>query len=140
MLWCDQPLLSCLSLCAESNDVRLVGGTSRCNGKLQMKYLGEWREVDDWSWNQKSSAIACTQLGCGSVEAAERFRAPSSEIRWWIESSCDGSESSLWECIERERHNDSYIISTYAAHQVGLNCSGKPNIDIYYYFPYHKVF
>ncbi|XP_037609508.1 scavenger receptor cysteine-rich type 1 protein M130-like [Sebastes umbrosus] len=41
--------------CSEPDDVRLLGGSSRCDGTLEMKQHGEWRPVVDrvFNWNRR---------------------------------------------------------------------------------------
>ncbi|XP_028275718.1 scavenger receptor cysteine-rich type 1 protein M130-like [Parambassis ranga] len=54
--------------------VRLVGGASRCAGRLERKEHGEWTEVDDWfiDWNLTAAAAVCRQLDCGAVILVQR--------------------------------------------------------------------
>ncbi|XP_071373981.1 CD5 antigen-like [Centroberyx affinis] len=87
--------------CSEPDDVRLVGGASRCAGGLEMKHHGDWRPVDDWSseWNLTSAAVVCRQLDCGSAVSTERRENSSWRSVWLITSSCLQSGSTLRECV-----------------------------------------
>ncbi|XP_052356415.1 CD5 antigen-like [Oncorhynchus keta] len=77
--------------CSEPDDVRLVGGGSRCAGGVEWYDQGEWRTVGAEDWDV--AAVVCRQLGCGSTvsvllgDTTRGFRV-----------SCYGSESSLREC------------------------------------------
>uniref|UniRef100_A0A8L0DTI2 SRCR domain-containing protein n=1 Tax=Oncorhynchus mykiss TaxID=8022 RepID=A0A8L0DTI2_ONCMY len=77
--------------CSEPDDVRLVGGGSRCAGGVEWYDQGEWRTVGAEDWDV--AAVVCRQLGCGStvsVLLGDTTRA--------FRLSCYGSESSLREC------------------------------------------
>ena len=88
------------------DDVRLVGGTSNCNGTLEMKYLGEWRPVDGgFHWNLKSSSVVCRQLDCGSAVSTERRSWFTHDPVWRITPYCAGSESSLSDCVVMETNH-----------------------------------
>uniref|UniRef100_A0A8C7K0W1 SRCR domain-containing protein n=2 Tax=Oncorhynchus kisutch TaxID=8019 RepID=A0A8C7K0W1_ONCKI len=80
--------------CSEPDDVRLVGGGSRCAGGVEWYYQGEWRTVgaDDWD----VAAVVCRQLGCGSTVSA----LPGNTTRG-VGVYCDGDESALRECRRR---------------------------------------
>ncbi|XP_029922313.1 scavenger receptor cysteine-rich type 1 protein M130-like [Myripristis murdjan] len=85
----------------EADDVRLVGGASRCNGTLEVKHLGDWKpgDVSKVQWNLKTAAAVCRQLDCGSAVSAVR-RQSSYRAVWMIIASCLQSGSALKECLE----------------------------------------
>ncbi|XP_071261008.1 CD5 antigen-like [Salvelinus alpinus] len=80
--------------CSEPDDVRLVGGGSRCAGGVERYDQGEWRTVGAGDRNQEAvAAVVCRQLGCGSTVSV----LPGNTTRGF-RVSCSGSESSLREC------------------------------------------
>ncbi|XP_029602295.1 deleted in malignant brain tumors 1 protein [Salmo trutta] len=79
--------------CSEPDDVRLVGGGSRCAGGVERYDQGEWRTVGTLSDVKDIAAVVCRQLGCGSTVSVP----PGNPARGF-EASCSGSESSLREC------------------------------------------
>uniref|UniRef100_A0A8C7I9J8 Deleted in malignant brain tumors 1 protein-like n=1 Tax=Oncorhynchus kisutch TaxID=8019 RepID=A0A8C7I9J8_ONCKI len=80
--------------CSEPDDVRLVGGGSRCAGGVEWYDQGEWRTVGADDWDQRDvAAVVCRQLGCGSTVSV----LPGHTTRGFL-VSCSGSESSLREC------------------------------------------
>ncbi|XP_068585277.1 scavenger receptor cysteine-rich type 1 protein M130-like [Cebidichthys violaceus] len=80
-----------------SEPVRLVGGSSRCAGTLEVKQ-GDWRPVDGSDWTLKEAAVACEELDCGSAVSAGRRQA-FNRSAWKIKSSCIQSGSALRECV-----------------------------------------
>ncbi|XP_038548457.1 scavenger receptor cysteine-rich type 1 protein M130-like [Micropterus salmoides] len=86
--------------CSEPDDVRLVGGASRCVGRLQMKHNREWRAVavDFSNWDLMSAAVVCRQLDCGSALSTERRDDLHNQKAWIIASPCSPSESAVREC------------------------------------------
>ncbi|XP_045572292.1 deleted in malignant brain tumors 1 protein-like [Salmo salar] len=77
--------------CSEPDDVRLVGGGSRCAGGVEWYDQGEWRTVGAEDWDV--AAVVCRQLGCGSTVSV----LPGDTTRGF-RVDCYGSESSLREC------------------------------------------
>nr|XP_024002861.1 scavenger receptor cysteine-rich type 1 protein M130 [Salvelinus alpinus] len=79
--------------CSEPDDVRLVGGGSRCAGGVEWYDQGEWRTVGA-DWNQEDvAAVVCRQLGCDSTVSV-----PPGNTTRGFGVQCYGSESSLREC------------------------------------------
>ncbi|XP_029922329.1 scavenger receptor cysteine-rich type 1 protein M130-like [Myripristis murdjan] len=87
--------------CSEPDDVRLVGGASRCAGTMELKQHGDWKPVDVWNndWTLQAAAAVCRQLDCGSAVSADRREDSADHTVWVIEPHCDGSESALRECV-----------------------------------------
>ncbi|KAL7372347.1 hypothetical protein ABVT39_014821 [Epinephelus coioides] len=81
-----------------SDPVRLVGGSSRCTGTLEVKQ-GDWRPVDGSDWTLMSAAAFCRNLNCGSAISAGRKEDSSNRSAWKINSDCVHSGSALRECV-----------------------------------------
>ncbi|XP_029600588.1 scavenger receptor cysteine-rich type 1 protein M130-like [Salmo trutta] len=83
--------------CSEPDDVRLVGGGSRCAGGVERYDQGEWRTVGAEDWDQEDvAAVVCRQLGCGSTVSV----LPGNTTRGFG-VHCDGPETVLRECRRR---------------------------------------
>ena len=50
--------------------VRLVGGRSDNEGRVEIKHGGEWTTVCDQGWDKRDADIICHQLGYGSAVRA----------------------------------------------------------------------
>nr|XP_033466980.1 scavenger receptor cysteine-rich type 1 protein M130-like [Epinephelus lanceolatus] len=81
-----------------SDPVRLVGGSSRCTGTLEVKQ-GDWRPVDGSDWTLTSAAAFCRNLNCGSAISAGRKEDSSNRSAWKINFDCVHSGSALRECV-----------------------------------------
>uniref|UniRef100_A0A8C2IA38 Si:ch211-161n3.4 n=1 Tax=Cyprinus carpio TaxID=7962 RepID=A0A8C2IA38_CYPCA len=89
-------------LCAGKNkkNVRLVGGHSRCAGRVEVLHRGQWGTVCDDGWDLADAAVVCRELDCGEpVDAlgAAHFGSGSGPI-WMSLVLCTGSESTLKNC------------------------------------------
>ncbi|XP_029923364.1 scavenger receptor cysteine-rich type 1 protein M160-like [Myripristis murdjan] len=118
-----------------SEPVRLVGGASRCSGRLEVKHLGEWRPVDDWEsdWNLKTAAVVCRELDCGSAvstEAGWRERYLEKPV-WKVRPSCPQSGSTVRECVETWSVSSAYSLDiTCSNHQGAEDSEMEENTEL----------
>ncbi|XP_075408213.1 scavenger receptor cysteine-rich type 1 protein M130-like [Tenrec ecaudatus] len=117
-------------ICLDGADLslRVVEGTTKCSGRLEVKFQGEWGTVCDDSWDSNDAAVACRQLGCPHVRPGiGRVNASEGAGPIWLDSvSCQGHESTLWQCRHREwgkhycNHNE----------DAGVVCSDGSDLEL----------
>lgn len=104
--------------------LRLVGGGSRCDGRVEIFQRGTWGRVLDDQWDMEDASVVCRQLRCGEAEAA--YTVPRAErgtgpvglrgVR------CAGHEASLSLC------NTSLPEATGIMEDVGAVCQGEQRV------------
>uniref|UniRef100_A0A452SES3 SRCR domain-containing protein n=1 Tax=Ursus americanus TaxID=9643 RepID=A0A452SES3_URSAM len=124
--------------------VRLVNGTGRCSGRVEIHIQGMWGTVCDDLWDLAEATVVCRQLQCGQAMAAPtgaHFGAGSGKILL-DDVQCAGTESHLGECEHRAEagHNcghleDAGVVCTGAWMAVRLvngtgRCSGRVEVHI----------
>ncbi|KAG5267878.1 hypothetical protein AALO_G00226970 [Alosa alosa] len=111
--------------CPVSPELRLVGGPTRCSGRVEVLLQGEWGTVCDDSWDKSDAQVVCRQLDCGEPvdEGGEQgpFGRGGGPI-WLDEVNCTGHEHHLWECC-RAPLNQSDCIHKEDA---WVTCTGPP--------------
>ena len=105
---------------AEGN-IRLRGGSSENEGRVEVFHQGEWGTVCDDNWTEENAHVVCYELGFTSVRKALQSFGPGSGRVWMDQVNCNGSESAFVECPNSGWGN------TACTHQedVGVICSGK---------------
>ena len=86
---------------ATASSVRLVGGTSDLEGRVEIFNNGEWGTVCDDNWGNDDASVVCRQLGFISAGAmatsGASFGQGTGQI-WLDEVQCVGTESTLISC------------------------------------------
>ena len=83
-----------------NGNVRLIGGTTSRQGRVEIWYNSQWNTVCDDSWDINDATVVCQQLGYREAETAHHsahFGQGSGQILL-DELGCTGSEASLLDC------------------------------------------
>ncbi|XP_048012254.1 antigen WC1.1-like [Megalobrama amblycephala] len=86
--------------CTDIINVRLVGGHSRCAGRVEVLHRGQWGTVCGAGWDLADAAVVCRELDCGEpVDAlGDAHFGLGSKLFWMKNAICTGSESTLKKC------------------------------------------
>ena len=84
----------------EAAEIRLVGGATAAEGRVELVVAGEWRTICDDRWDLSDADVACRQLDLGYALVAvvdAGFGQGNAPI-WTMRLDCVGSESGLLDC------------------------------------------
>ena len=105
--------------------MRLVEGTSYNEGRLEVKYNGEWGTVCDDGFSSTDAGVVCRQLGLGTYGYDYRSRyyfGQGTGPIWLDYVECTGSESTLARC----GHLGFNVIRSCSHYEdVGIRCYGS---------------
>ena len=80
--------------------VRLVGGDTLLEGRVEVFLLGQWGTVCDNNWDLADATVVCHELGYAIAVEAPRsaFFGAGSGPSWYYSVSCVGTETTLNQC------------------------------------------
>ncbi|XP_023207452.1 scavenger receptor cysteine-rich type 1 protein M130-like [Xiphophorus maculatus] len=104
-----------------SDSVRLVQGTNRCSGRLEVKTNQSWSSVCEKDFDLQDAEVVCREIGCGppSVHQGSLYGEAEAPVGS-REFLCEGSESALLNCSSRKSSGRN---SCSPGQAVGLTCS-----------------
>ena len=83
--------------------VRLVNGSTKYEGKLEVHHNGVWGTVCDNGWDLSDAQVVCNELGLGKAVAARPnafYGQGSGQIRL-DDISCVGTEKTIRNCSHK---------------------------------------
>ncbi|XP_078330906.1 uncharacterized protein LOC111125451 isoform X2 [Crassostrea virginica] len=110
--------------CSPKAPLRLVGGETPYEGRLEVYYNGTWGTICDDSWDEKDTAVACQSLGFSSNDTdtwcCARFGQGTGPILL-DNVGCSGTEYDIGHC----RHGGWSIHNCGHSEDVSIRCSPK---------------
>ena len=104
--------------------VRLVGGDTLLEGRVEVFLLGHWGTVCDSNWDFADAIVVCRQLGNLQAIKAPRYAAfgAGSGPSWYSSVRCTGTEHNLTEC-----NKNTYNFGSACSHSrdAGAVCSSQ---------------
>jgi len=98
--------------------VRLVGGPSPREGRLEVYYNGSWGTVCDDGFRNTEARVVCYMLRYGYVGHYSNYRRPGSGPIWLDDVQCHGTETNLANC----RHNGWGVHDCEHSEDVSVAC------------------
>ena len=115
-------------------DLRLRGGPSHNEGRLEIFHDNEWGTVCDDFFGRRDAKVACKQMDYTGAEAYLTDVAVASGRRFWLDDvNCLGNEAKLTECFYNSdvRNSSSRtspqwgIANCIPSEQVGVRCTAS---------------
>ncbi|XP_078522652.1 CD5 antigen-like [Lissotriton helveticus] len=114
-------------ICSDYGKVRLVNGTDRCSGRVEILFSNRWGTVCGSFWGIQAAEVVCRELGCGHAESwVEGAHFGEGHGPIWLDSvKCTGTESFLWQCESKRLGEHT------CSHQqdAGVTCAGTEQRD-----------
>ena len=123
-------------LSAGNPPIRLVNGTNRCSGRVEILHNGQWGTVCDDKWDLRDAQVACRAMDCGTAQAAKSsafFGQGHGDI-WLDDVNCSGNETSLVHCV----HPSFGENNCGHGEDAGVVCSGIISF-LHYYLLYFTL-
>jgi len=90
-----------VSIPCTNGDIRLVGGASYLEGRVEICYNNTWGTVCDDDWDTADANVACGQLGfsqSGSIARSNAFFGQGTGPIFLDDVRCLGTEAQLGNC------------------------------------------
>ena len=119
-------------------DLRLRGGASHNEGRLEVYHNDEWGTVCDDFFGRRDAKVACEQMDYTGAEAVLTDVAVAPGRRFWLDDvNCVGDEDELTECFYNSTVRNSSsrtdpqwgFANCIPAEQVGVRCTASTSAN-----------
>jgi deleted-in-malignant-brain-tumors protein 1 len=108
------------------SDIRLVHGTNRLEGRVEVRIRGEWGTICDDEFTAREATVICRQLGHSNLrgELLSRFTRghPAVGKIWLDQVQCQGDEEDILTCKHLSLGGHNCVHSE----DVAIRCTGTP--------------
>ncbi|KAJ3606365.1 hypothetical protein NHX12_025886 [Muraenolepis orangiensis] len=107
--------------CSGQPELKLINGTDRCSGRVEVQHDGQWGTVCDDLWEMLDAWVVCKAMDCGSPLNAKSgaFYGQGKGNVWLDDLQCLGNETSLKHC----QHTDYGDSNCGHSEDAGVHCS-----------------
>ncbi|XP_043825086.1 scavenger receptor cysteine-rich type 1 protein M130-like isoform X2 [Dromiciops gliroides] len=109
-------------------DLRLANGSSKCAGRVEVKFQAQWGQVCNDGWGKNEISVVCKQLGCPStffIPGRKNLTVTPGPF-WLAGVSCHGNESALWDC----RHSGWREHNCTHGQDAQVTCTGEEDLEL----------
>lgn len=83
--------------------VRVVNGSNRCNGRVEVYHDGNWKRACSSDWRKQEADVLCKEVNCGTpVAQTEPPYFGEAHDLVGLKATCFGNETSLSQCRLQE--------------------------------------
>ncbi|XP_074083428.1 scavenger receptor cysteine-rich type 1 protein M130 isoform X2 [Macrotis lagotis] len=109
-------------------ELRLANESSRCAGRVEVKFQGQWGLVCNDGWGTNEISVVCKQLGCPSTFIFPGWEnGTTAPGPFWLAGvSCSGNETALWDC----RHNGWREHNCTHHQDAQVTCLGEEDLEL----------
>ncbi|XP_030260227.1 small ribosomal subunit protein eS12 isoform X2 [Sparus aurata] len=136
----QESCVDAMVFCANSKPIRLMNGTNRCNGRVELFHDGQWGTVCDDKWGMQEAAVVCHEMNCGNALSVKHnaFFGRGRDQVWLDDVECSGHEKSLVDCPHRglgehncDHNEDAGVVCSASVRLFnGTNrCSGRVEVS-----------
>lgn len=83
--------------------VRLVNGSNRCSGRVEVYQDDNWKRVCRSDWGKEEADVVCKEINCGTpvIQTTPLYFGEALEMIG-VKTDCFGNESSVSQCTLQE--------------------------------------
>lgn len=85
-----------------SDNVRVVNGSNRCNGRVEVYQDGHWKRVCSSDWGKEEAEVVCQEIKCGTPLLTSMQNYGEAQGLQGIKTTCVGNETSITSCQLQE--------------------------------------
>ncbi|XP_077991174.1 uncharacterized protein LOC144445484 isoform X2 [Glandiceps talaboti] len=123
---------------AASDNIRLSGGKTPFEGRVEVFYNGSWGTICRDGWDEQDAHIVCKELGFpgamvtinSNLDQANPFREGDGYI-WFKDVDCSGSEVTIFDCEKEEGPFN----PNYQGKNNDNTCSHEHDVWLYCIYP-----